>query len=278
MKNILEVSHLTKRFDDSLAIDDISLSIKSGSSLGLVGLNGSGKSTLLKLILNIFERDAGDIKVFSERISSINKPGLNQVGSLIEYPRLFPEMTCLDHLRLHVKVAEPEKAIRRIIDEMQLTDFIDRPVDTISFAMKQKLGIAQALVNQAPLILLDEPATGLNVQDVENLNQVILQRMNEGTSFLITGVHVHELQPLVSDVVFLHDGKVIQRLTYPEHPQVVMETSDDILARAILQHSPTIVGDLEQLIIAPTDDFSLMQTVELLTSAGVNIHRLETLQ
>lgn len=276
MKNILEVSHLTKYFDDQVAVNDVSLKVKMGESLGIIGLNGSGRSTLLKLILAIIKPDSGEITIKGDRISSINKPKSSQVGSFLETPALFPLMTGLDHLRLQIASSENE-LIDEIIEDLDLGKFVLKPVQDISYSMKQRLAIAQALVSHAPLVFLDEPTTGLTVSEVERLQQVILKRMSQGTSFVITGKKAQEVQPLTENLIFLHEGRVISKKTSKQHPTVILETSDNVLARAVLIENKAPLSNSPQLIINPTDDFSLTKMVTLLTKSGLNIYRLEAI-
>lgn len=272
MKNILEVSRVTKKFAGVNALSDLNFTVESGQSIGIIGPNGSGRSTLLKLIIATMDRDEGQIKISGDLITSINKPKVSQVGSLIETANLFPYMTGIDHLRLY---ANSNDKIERVVSELQLADFIENPVSTYAFAMKQKLGLAQALVNDAPLILLDEPTMGLTGADVKNLHQVIQRKMAQGTSFVITGQTMAEVMPLTDNLIYLESGKMVDKRTSKQHPTVILETSDDVLARSVLEQNGAPLMEAMQLTIRSTDEFSLTKSVELLSQVGVNIYRLE---
>lgn len=272
MNNILEISHVTKSFDGVTALSDLSLTLESGRSMGIVGPNGSGRSTLLKLVIATMERDSGQIKISGDLITSINKPKISQVGSLIETPDLFPYMTGIDHLRLY---SNSNEKIERIVSELQLANFIEKPVSTYAFAMKQKLGLAQALVNDAPLILLDEPTIGLTGADIKNLHQVIQQKMAQGTSFVINGQTMAEIMPLTDNLTYLDSGKIVNKHMSKRHPTVILETSDDVLARSVLEQNGAPLIEAMQLTVRSTDEFSLIKSVELLSQVGVNIYRLE---
>lgn len=205
---MLTVNNLDKWFGKKQALHQISFKIKPGRVVGLIGANGAGKTTIMKTILGI-SSFTGDIRMNDQKITVYSHDALKDVGALIEYPGLYPYLTGREQLHLFTRGSDRQAKVDKVIEEMHLTSYADSKAKHYSLGMKQKLGIALALVNQPSLVILDEPMNGLDPKATRELRELILQKKAEGTSFLISSHILSELQKVADDVVIINHGHLV---------------------------------------------------------------------
>ena len=177
MSSILEVKNLHKSYQNFKAVDDISFHVNKGDIYGFLGPNGAGKSTTLRMILGLIKPDSGLIQLDGERVDYSNKKYLNQIGALIERPDFYKNLSAYENLKILYGMSKL-KDIRIIDDVLNEVDLLDRKKDKVggySQGMKQRLGIAQALMHQPSLIILDEPSNGLDPQGQADMRKLILK-------------------------------------------------------------------------------------------------------
>lgn len=235
---ILQVQQLNKSFGSKQVLHDISFTAQKGHVIGLVGANGAGKTTLLKAILGLTSAQ-GIITIDGHPSSFDHHEILKKVGALIEYPSIYPFMTGRDHLKLFAKGANQSQKIQSVIHDMHLTKYIDRAAKKYSLGMKQKLGIAMAILNNPELVILDEPMNGLDPQANKELRLLIKAKSQAGTTFLISSHILSELQKVADELLILDHGRIIQGTTMKallaaSNHYLVLSTSDDVLARKVL--------------------------------------------
>ncbi|WP_424321465.1 ATP-binding cassette domain-containing protein [Lacticaseibacillus chiayiensis] len=205
---MLKVNNLDKWFGKKQVLHQISFEIKPGRVVGLIGANGAGKTTIMKTILGI-SSFTGDIRLNDQKITVDSHDALKDVGALIEYPGLYPYLTGREQLYLFTRGNDRRAKVDKVIEEMHLTTYADAKAKHYSLGMKQKLGIALALVNQPSLVILDEPMNGLDPKATRELRELILQKKAEGTSFLISSHILSELQKVADDVVIINHGHLV---------------------------------------------------------------------
>ncbi|PTJ28013.1 lantibiotic ABC transporter ATP-binding protein, partial [Staphylococcus simulans] len=207
--DILKIKKLTKKIGRKTILDDVSLSLKTGQIIGLVGANGAGKTSLMKVILGYSSFQKGDINIINKGKQRSN------IGALIESPGIYPFMSGYDNLKL---LNESEKTcnINNIVTQLKMEEFIHNKTKTYSLGMKQKLGIAMAFLNNPQLIILDEPMNGLDPKAVRDVRELIVQKAQEGITFLISSHILSELVKVTNSIFIINKGKIIAETTEEE--------------------------------------------------------------
>lgn len=277
MENILHVSQLSKRFGKKQALSNVEFTVGKGRIVGLIGPNGAGKTTIMKAILGLFSYEEGQIKIDNRVVSETSHQALGKVGALIEYPAIYPYLTGLQHLQLNATGADVNKRIARLVKQMKMDSYINRKAKNYSLGMKQKLGIALALINDPELVILDEPMNGLDPQATKDLRDVIINKAAAGTSFLISSHILSELEKLVSEVVIIDHGQVIKQATvanlnHQENDFIVLKTSDDTQAKAVLHEAGILVVDTPGIVFNQTATRTLAVVIKTLVQAGIDIY------
>ncbi|WP_447408596.1 ABC transporter ATP-binding protein [Weissella confusa] len=209
---ILQVSNINKSFGRVRALRDVSFAVTHGTIIGLVGPNGAGKSTTMKVVTGVTAPDVGEVQVAGETITMQQRRALVKVGALIENPGLYSYMTGWDNLKLYADVAgTPDDKISEIVTQLGLAEFINKKVKTYSWGMKQRVGVALAMVNDPDLLLLDEPLNGMDPVSVAEVNVVLREWRDAGKTILISSHTVRDLEDLVDDYIFIDRGEVISR-------------------------------------------------------------------
>ncbi|KRM95170.1 ABC transporter-like protein [Liquorilactobacillus aquaticus DSM 21051] len=277
MDDILTVKKLNKSFGKNKVLKDVSFNVQPGKIVGLVGPNGAGKTTIMKAILGLFDFQSGSILIDGKDVSITKHQALSEVGALIEYPGIYPFLTGMQHLELFAdNAAESKKDIQNIIDELQIGSYINRKAKAYSLGMKQKLGIALALLNNPKFVILDEPMNGLDPKATKELRNLILSLAKKGTTFLISSHILSELEKLVDEIVVIDKGKIIKQtsmeaLSDSNGNYLILKTSDDTQAREILTAEGIELEKSDKLKIKKTSDEQLTGLIQLMSNHNINI-------
>lgn len=203
--------HLTKSFGGKEVIHDCSLSVEQGSLYGVLGRNGAGKTTLFKLLLGLQHPTAGSSSVMG--LDSVQDCGavLRRTGSLIETPVFYEHLSAVENLRLHLAYMEKEADPLPVLEQVGLGDVGCQPVSEFSLGMRQRLGIARALVHQPEVLMLDEPINGLDPVGIRELRVLFLHLAKEkGITILFSSHILSEVEQLADHVGIMAEGKMIQ--------------------------------------------------------------------
>ncbi|HEX9068763.1 MAG TPA: ABC transporter ATP-binding protein [Ktedonobacterales bacterium] len=213
---VLRTSSLTKRFGERTAVNALSMEVHRGDVFGLLGPNGSGKTTTLRMVLGLVWPTGGDIALFGEHVSAANRRELlRRVGAIIEQPAFYPYLTGRENLRTVSRFAglAASDATRKRIDEaLELVGLALRAQDsykTYSLGMKQRLGIAAALLTEPDLILLDEPTNGLDPAGMVEVRGLIQQLSAQGVTVLLSSHLLYEVQQVCTRVAIINQGSVV---------------------------------------------------------------------
>lgn len=207
---LLTVEQVNKKYGQKVVLDDVSFDIEKGHIVGLLGSNGAGKSTTMRVIVGLTGISSGEIRVDQQQVSLKDHQALDAVGNLIEYPALYPQMTARQHLKLYARELKGNIDVAPLMKQTGIDHFGGKKVSQYSLGMKQRLGIALALLRQPELVILDEPFNGLDPQSVHDIRALIKQLAHQGTSFLISSHQLAELQKLIDDVVIIDHGQIIK--------------------------------------------------------------------
>src|SRR5215813_6987081 len=207
--SVVRVSSLTKRYGRATAIDDLTFSLDSGTLTGFLGPNGAGKSTTLRLLLGLAEPTAGEALVFGRRYRDLDDPA-SQVGAVLESNDFHPGRSGRDHLRALALAARiPGVRVEEVLEFVQLAKAADRLVGTYSLGMRQRLGLAAALLGDPELLILDEPANGLDPEGVRWLRDFLRDFASKGRTVLISSHVLAEVAQTVDQVLIINHGKLV---------------------------------------------------------------------
>lgn len=216
MDYVIQTSGLTKKLKGKTIISDINLHVKKGEIYGFLGRNGTGKTTIMKMLTGITTPTSGEVLLFNQKLTEETKTVLKRVGSVIEYPIFYEHLTAIENMKLHGEYLGfyDDKEINDALDMVKLKDTEDKTVKDFSLGMKQRLGIARAIVMKPELIILDEPTNGLDPIGIKDIRNLILMLNREyGITFLLSSHILGEMEQVVDRVGVIKDGKLLNEVT-----------------------------------------------------------------
>lgn len=212
MENVLEVKDLKKIYKNGRGISDINFDINQGEIVGLLGPNGSGKTTIMKSITGLIRMNNGTVKICGSDICENFEEAIVNVGCLIETPSVIGNMSCYNNLKLVSKYYNniPPSRIDEVLQITGLTKYKNDKVKNFSLGMKQRLAIAMAIYQKPKLVILDEPANGLDIEGTKELRKIVSDLAKEFMiSFLISSHLIHEIEMLCDKILIIQEGKII---------------------------------------------------------------------
>ncbi len=233
--SIVTVSHLTKKFRNHIAVDDLSFSVNEGDVYGFLGQNGAGKSTTIRMLLTLITPTNGHIDVFGMDLRKERRKILSQVGAVIEKPDLYKYLSAYENLSLFARMSGkkiPVKELHAQLEMVGLAGRRDDKVKTFSQGMKQRLGIAVALIHNPRLIILDEPTNGLDPQGIADMRNLILHLSRHLHKTIIVSSHLlNEIEQVSTRMLIIDEGKkmveaAVSTLIDPAKTVVELEVSD----------------------------------------------------
>lgn len=285
--SVIKVNHLSKYFGSLIAVNDLSFEVNQGDVFGFLGQNGSGKSTTIRMLLSLIHPTSGAIELFGMPLATKRNDILEEVGAIIERPDLYPYLTAKEHLQLFAKLRKkniPPTQINETLVKVGLIDRAKDKVNTFSLGMKQRLGIAIALVHNPSLIILDEPTNGLDPQGISDIRNLIKQlAQQEGKTILVSSHLLSEIEQMATQIMIIHKGKkvaegAIQKLLDPAKMIVHIKTTNDAQALQVI-----LAGSFSNYILQrasgiylciPDYEIPLLNT--FLINAGVGLVGVET--
>ena len=242
----IDVTHLSKKFNDTYAVNDLSFTVNEGDIYGFLGQNGAGKSTTIRMLLTLIQPSSGNIEIFGKKLSISRSEILKQVGAVIEKPDLYKYLSAYENLSIFAKMSDIKVSKKLLMDQLKMVGLEDRAKDnvrTFSQGMKQRLGIAVALVHNPELIILDEPTNGLDPQGIADIRNLILRLSREmGKTVLISSHLLSEIELIANRMIIIHKGKkmvegTVADLLDPAHTLVEIDTLNNIETVQLLQQS-----------------------------------------
>ena len=213
---VLSVNNLTKEYNQKKVVNNVSFSILPGQIFGFVGPNGAGKSTTIRMITGLTPITSGDIKICGYSVVNAYKKAISCVGGIIEMPQLYPYLSGMKNLKLFASFygKAASNRINQIVKLVGMENRINDKVSTYSLGMKQRLGIAQALLNKPKLLILDEPTNGLDpngIVEIRNILKVLAK--NENIAIMISSHNLAEMEQLCDVIGLINNGKLIEYKT-----------------------------------------------------------------
>ena len=272
---LVSCRNLTKRYGDVLAVDEITFSLAPGTVTGFLGPNGAGKTTTLRMLLGLAEPSGGEALVFGRRYRELEQP-IRRVGAVLESTDYHPSRSGRDHLRMLALAAElPLSRVEAVLELVQLTTAASRRVRTYSLGMRQRLGLAAALLGDPELLILDEPMNGLDPGGMEDTRLMIRGLVAEGRTVVLSSHLLDEVEKTCDAIAIVDRGRVVAQGSIEEltggAETLLVSTGDDLRARALLNgHEVEVV---EEGLRVHTHEAALIN--RRLVEAGIDVHRLE---
>ncbi|ERK28581.1 ABC transporter ATP-binding protein [Clostridium intestinale] len=283
MNNIVSTSKLSKKYGDTYRVKDIDLFVKKGDIYGFLGPNGAGKSTTLKMLLGLVKPTNGTFKIFDQEFESNRSSILKEIGSLIESPSYYGHLSGIENMRVMQRLREvPDKNVAEALRIVRLENQKDKKVSHYSLGMKQRLGIAMALLAFPKLLILDEPTNGLDpagISEIRELIQTLPRRY--GITVLISSHLLSEIEQIATSVGIINNGKMLfqgemDELKMKSKSTIAIKTDNNRLAKDILVRRGIVntqEGDF--LMLRDIIDRQVVQINKELTNHDVGVLRIE---
>lgn len=285
--NIIETHDLCKQYGNALRVAHLDLNVPEGSIYGFLGPNGAGKSTTLKMILGLVQPTAGSIRVLGKQMNRTNRLAvLRQVGSLIESPSYYGHLTGEENLRIVQTLrGVPEKSIREVLQIVRLDDQRGKKVAHYSLGMKQRLGLAAALLGYPRLLILDEPTNGLDPAGIQEMRELIRSLPGRfGMTVVVSSHLLSEIDQMADHVAIIREGELVfqdslEVLHGHSRHHLALRTSNNAVARSLLAGQSVTCREEEGYLILPIlPDETAAQLTRFLAENQLGVVRLEERQ
>lgn len=272
MKKAIKVRNVSKEINGKKILDNINFDIYEGEIVGLVGPNGAGKSTLLKIMSGLYPNDEGLVEYYSIDLKHNYEKAMSMVGTLIESPDLYKNLSGFDNLELFKSMFKDvdEKRIKEIVEIVEMEKHLGKKFKTYSLGMKERLGIAASLINKPKILILDEPTNGLDPIGVKNVMNLLKEM--KGTTILISSHLLSEIEQLCNRVIFINSGKIVSIKTLDkssDKKNVTFEVNDFSKAKLLL-YNYCINDNLE---VCETDE-TISKLTEKLVFNNIKVYRI----
>lgn len=211
MNYIIETNNLTKRFGTHVSVDSINLRVPRGKIYGFLGANGAGKTTTIRMLLSLIRPNHGTVQIMGHSLQHERETILKKVGCLVEAPSYYGHLSAYKNLKIITRLLDlPDANINNVLDVVRLTSYAGQAVKGYSLGMKQRLGIAQALIREPELLILDEPINGLDPAGIQEIRNLMLSLSREQGKTIFLSSHIlSEIQSISDYVGIIKDGKLI---------------------------------------------------------------------
>lgn len=251
-ETILETQSLTKYFDTNKAVDGVSFKVKKGEVLGFLGPNGAGKSTTLRMLLGLIQPTDGEIKIFGRSLARERAFILSKVGSLIEKPDFYKYLSARTNLKMMARlsgIAIHKSKVDEVLEMVGLSKRANDFVKAYSHGMRQRLGLAAALIHDPEIIILDEPTTGLDPQGIIDIRNLILFLKGQGKTIILSSHILSEIELIADSLIIIAQGKVLEQgqvsKLLNQAERVVHLSVDKIEETKLLLNTMTIQYELD---------------------------------
>ena len=284
-KVVLKTYNITKKYGEQLAVDNVNMTIKKGDIYGFIGQNGAGKTTLIRLITGLIHKSSGEIELLGVNEENELNKARTMVGSLIESPSLYTNMTARENLEVSrlVRNIPGKKCIDEVLELVGLKDVEKKKVKNFSLGMRQRLGIANALMGNPKLLILDEPINGLDPMGIVEIRELLKKINKEKDMTILISSHIlSELSELATTYGIISNGKLIEEITAKQLSEKCRQYIDlrvDDTARAVILLERELgISDYEVLEDSNIKVFSNLDNVgeinSLLSRSGIIVESI----
>ncbi|CAM3863536.1 ABC transporter ATP-binding protein [Mesobacillus zeae] len=239
----LEVKSLTKKIGKKTIVDNVSFQVKKGEIFGLLGPNGAGKTTIIRMIVSLINRSGGEVIINGRDLDDEFTLAMDNLGAIVENPEFYKYLSGYKNLRHYERMALsdiPGSRIKEVTELVGLEEAIHDKVKTYSLGMRQRLGVAQAILHKPSLLILDEPTNGLDPQGIREFREYLRKLANEGTSVLVSSHLLSEMQQMCDRFAIIERGKLVVISSMNEEKEtdihdVEFEVNDSVRAADLVR-------------------------------------------
>ncbi|GAA0236693.1 ABC transporter ATP-binding protein [Metaclostridioides mangenotii] len=216
MDYIIKTTSLTKKFGEKKSVDSANINVKRGEIYGLLGRNGAGKTTIMRMLMNLTKPTSGEIELLGNKEYKNSKKVYNRIGSIIEYPGFYENLTGEENLQIFAKLRgiQRKDSVKRALEIVDLDKELKKPFVDYSMGMKQRLGIASAIMHDPELLILDEPINGLDPVGIQEIRSYLKRLCEEnGTTIFLSSHILNEIEQLADTIGVIHDGKMMEEVS-----------------------------------------------------------------
>ena len=288
MSHVIETANLTYRFGEEAVVRGVNIAVPQGSIYGFLGPNGAGKTTTLRLLLGLLRRQEGTIRIFGQLLECNRLAILRRIGSSIESPSLYGHLTPVENLEVWRRVFRCDRRrIAAVLDTVGLSNTGSKRAEQLSLGMKQRLGIAVALLHEPSLLILDEPTNGLDPQGILEMRRLLSAlSCQRGITILISSHILPEIERLVTHVGIIHRGSLRFQGTLAELRErqsatsfTAIETNDNIRAIALASNwGFTARVEERRVILGPLSREEIGELTTKLAGNGLTIYEVRTVR
>lgn len=282
-EKVIEINSLTKDFKEIRAVNGLNLNVYKGDVFGFLGPNGAGKSTTIRMLLSLIKPSEGSIKIFDKPLEKNRIEILRKIGAIVEKPDFYGYLSAYKNLEILGKISLPDISKKRIMEILELVGLEKRfksKVKTFSHGMKQRLGLAQALLHDPDLIILDEPTTGLDPQGMKEIRELIIYLSKEKGKTIFLSTHIlSEIELVANRMIIINKGTTkvegfVKDLLDSSKSKVSFEVDNEELAKKII--SSSVWGDkldrqVENRFILLLESNEISEVVKYLVESKVKV-------
>ncbi len=285
MKNILEIKNVSKKIGKKQILKDITLEVKQGEIFGFVGPNGAGKTTLIKTMLGLYKQDSGSITINGFNIKTEFEKAMENIGAIIENPEMYDYLSGKDNLKIYKMISNSsDETLEEIVKTVKLENRINNKVKTYSLGMRQRLGLAQALISKPKLLILDEPTNGLDPIGIKELRDLLKKISKEKNISVFVSSHIlSEIELMCDRIAIIDGGSLIEIKDLKDKKQdakdrVLFEVSSPKLASKYLnkQNYKNEVSDNHVVVETKKEDIPNIN--KLLVNNNINVFEIKTIK
>ena len=245
MDEVIKTEKLSKQYKDVLAVSGISLNVRKGEIYGFLGLNGAGKTTTIRMILGMINPTNGVAFINGKKVHSGNTALWKEIGYLVEIPYSYPDLTVRENLEIisRLRFLSNKDAVDSIMDKLKIAQYADRKARNLSLGNAQRLGLAKALIHNPGILILDEPANGLDPAGIFEIRELLSELAgNQGVTIFISSHILGEISRFATRIGIIHNGVLIQEINTPQleklcQKRLMVNTLNNDLARSVLSQN-----------------------------------------
>lgn len=284
---LLALEHVSKSIGGRRIINDLSMQVEAGEVYGFLGPNGAGKTTTIRMIVGLIKPDGGNVRIHGHDIQTDRRRALSYVGAIVENPELYGYMSGRENLKQFARLSGIDQMNKRIDEVAEVVGLRDRLGDKVkrySLGMRQRLGVAQALLAKPKLLVLDEPTNGLDPAGIREFREMMRNLAHEGLGVFVSSHLLSEIQMMCDRVGVLKDGQmVIERGIY----DLVSDTAGSVrlrvgntadAARVLTAEGCSIVGTPDSFVEVAVEDEGVPAIVRKLVQADIDVYAVEPVQ
>jgi ABC-2 type transport system ATP-binding protein len=277
MDDIITTEKLTRKYKDVLAVFEISLNVRKGEIYGFLGLNGAGKTTTIRMLLGMINPTTGKAFINGKVVHSGSTDLWKKIGYLVEIPYSYPNLTVKENLEIirQLRLLNDKNVVTIIMDKLRLTQYANRKVKNLSLGNAQRLGLAKALIHNPDILILDEPANGLDPAGIYEIRELLIDlAKNKGVTIFISSHILAEISRFSTRIGIIHNGKLIQEINTPQLEQLCQKrlkinTRNNNLARSVLHQAGIIARDTADNMLEIQNE-AIINTPESIATLLVN--------